>query len=83
MSKRLQVVLEEAELEAFRREAERREMTLSEWVRTVLRDARRRRPSASKEAKLAVIREACSHRYPTGDIDQMLLEIEQGYGSGS
>lgn len=79
MSKRLQVLLEEDELEALRREAERQEMTLSEWVRAVLRDARRRRP-ASKEAKLAAIREACTHRYPTGGIDQMLLEIERGYG---
>ena len=83
MSKRLQVLFEESELEGIRRAAERQDMTVSEWVRTATREARRRTPSASKEAKLAVIRHACVHDFPTADIAQMLREIERGYSSHS
>jgi hypothetical protein len=32
--------------------------------------------------KLQVIRAAAKHDYPTGDIDNMLVEIERGYGTG-
>jgi len=31
--------------------------------------------------KLAVMRAAASHRFPTADIDQMLDEIERGYSA--
>ena len=79
MSKRLQVLFGEAELEEIRRTAAHQDMTVSQWVRNAIRDAQRREPSRSKEAKLAAIRCASTHDFPTGDIDQMLREIEQGY----
>jgi hypothetical protein len=82
MSKRLQVVLEEAELDEIQRAADREELTLSEWVRKALREARARQPLRSKEAKLAVVREAVKHSFPTGDIEQMLGEIERGRNEG-
>jgi hypothetical protein len=31
--------------------------------------------------KLAVVRAAAAHGFPTGDIDVMLEEIERGYAS--
>jgi hypothetical protein len=79
MSKRLQVVLDDAEYEEIQRVARRHRMTLSEWVRQSLRESRREEPSQDAERKLSVVREAAAHAYPTADIDVMLEEIEAGY----
>jgi len=76
------VVLEDAELEEIQHAADREEMTVSEWVRKSLREARGREPARSKEAKLAAIKLASSHSFPTGDIGRMLDEIERGYVTG-
>ncbi len=82
MSKRLQVLLEEEELEAIGRVARARRMTVAEWVRGALRAAQREEPATSAERKLAVVRAATRHAFPTADIDQMIAEIELGYGAG-
>lgn len=79
MSKRLQVVLDDGEFEAIREIAAREGTTVSEWVRQLLRAARRERPTGDRARKLAAVRAAARHRFPTGEIDQMLEEIEQGY----
>ncbi|MBW3664350.1 MAG: antitoxin [Actinobacteria bacterium] len=79
MSKRLQVLLDEHEFDAIRQVAAAEGVTVSEWVRQVLRRARRERPSADAARKLAAIRAAARHDFPTADIDQMLTEIEAGY----
>jgi hypothetical protein len=65
MSKRLQVILDEDELRAIQDIAKQHRTTVAEWVRQALRAARRR----------AAVR----HQFPTGDIRQMLAEIESGY----
>lgn len=80
MSKRLQVLLDEVELDQIRAVAERHGMTVSEWVREVLRRARREEASGATERKLAAVRAAARHRFPTADIEEMLGEIERGYG---
>jgi hypothetical protein len=80
MSIRLQVVMDREELEAIRAAARERGMTVSEFVRETLREARRKVASGDTERKLAAIRAADRHAYPTADIDQMLGEIERGYG---
>ena len=80
MSTRLQVVMGHDELEAIRAAARERGMTVSEFVRETLREARRKVASGNTERKLAAIRAADRHAYPTADIDQMLGEIERGYG---
>jgi hypothetical protein len=81
MSILLQVVLDQGELEAIRAAARDRGMTVSEFVRETLWDARRKRASVmDTERKLAAIRAADRHAYPTADIDQMLGEIERGCG---
>ena len=82
MSKRLQVLLEEEEMEELRTVARASGIPVSEWVRGAIREARKKTPSSSKEEKLAVIRQACAHDFPTADIDQMLAEVERGYSRG-
>jgi hypothetical protein len=84
MSKRLQVLLDESELAEIRRSARRQKLTTAAWVRQALRMARRAEPGSDPGRKLAVVRAAARHRFPTADIDQMLAEIERGYlGAGS
>lgn len=82
MSKRLQVLFEESELDEVRRVAERHHMTVAEWVRQALRAARRQEPEREAQEKLDAIRQAAEHDFPSGDIDQMLAEIEHGYLEG-
>jgi hypothetical protein len=82
MSKRLQVLLDEAEFQELRRTARRQRMTVAEWVRQALRRARRREPAHSAERKLEVVRAAVRHEFPTADIGRMLAEVESGYAGG-
>jgi hypothetical protein len=79
MSKRLQVLLDEGELREIRRIARAQRMTVAEWVRQALRAASRRAPASDAGRKLESIRSAARHAFPTGDVDQMLGEIERGY----
>jgi hypothetical protein len=57
-------------------------MSIAEWVRQALANARRREPVGDVGKKLEAIRAAARHESPTGDIDTMLAEIEQGYSAG-
>ena len=82
MSKRLQVLLEEPELREIQRVARAQKMTVAEWVRQTLRAARSREPLGDVRKKLEVVRAAARHSYPTAPVDQMIAEIEQGYGAG-
>ena len=82
MAKRLQVILQDPEYREIQKMARSRRMSLAEWVRQALDLARRREPLGDAGKKIAVIRAATQHDYPTGDIDKMLAEIERGYGSG-
>lgn len=79
MTTRLQVLLEDDEFAEIRRVAKRHRMTVAEWVRQALRRARRDESSSDPKRKLAAVREASRGEYPTGDIQQMLTEIEGGY----
>ncbi|MEE9308969.1 MAG: antitoxin [Spirochaetia bacterium] len=79
MSKRLQVILSDSEMEEIQSVAEQEHITVSEWVRHALRAARRSRPTTDAAKKIAVIRSAARNEFPTGDIQQILSEIEKGY----
>ena len=79
MSKRLQVLFDEDELAQLQRTAKRNRMTASEWVRQIVRQAQRNEPRGDPKKKLAAISRAAEFTFPTGDIDQMLAEIERGY----
>ena len=80
MSKRLQVVLDDADMRQLQRLARSRRTTVSEWVRQAIREATRRAPAGKREAKLQAVREAVKHGFPTGDIQDVLRDIERGYG---
>jgi len=54
-------------------------MTVAEWLRQVLRSARRQHGTGDPRKKLAVVRAAVGHGFPTGAVDQMLAEIDRGY----
>lgn len=79
MSKRLQVLFDEAELRQIRTIADRHGMSVSEWVRQVVRGAQRREASGDPARKLQVIHAASRHAFPTADIEALLAEIERGY----
>jgi negative regulator of replication initiation len=79
MSKRLQVILDDAEYQEVSRAARRKGLSVSEWVRRSLRDTRSGEPASDSGKKLATVRAAAKHDFPTADIAQMLREIEQGY----
>lgn len=79
MSKRLQVILDDEEWEEIRAVAESQRLSVSEWVRRTLRDARRRLPEGERGRKLDALRAATRHAFPTGDVERMLWEIETGY----
>ncbi len=54
-------------------------MTVAEWVRQALREAKAQEPVRDVAEKLAAIRRAVQYSFPSGDISQMLEEIERGY----
>lgn len=83
MSKRLQVLLDESELREIQKAARTQKVTVAEWVRQVLRMAANREPLGDVRKKLEVVRAAARHSFPTADINQMIAEIEQGYGDGT
>ena len=82
MAKRLQVIVQDPEYRDIQRAARLRRMSIAEWVRQALVQARRSEPSREAAAKLDVIRAAARMDFPTAYIDQILEEIERGYGSG-
>ena len=82
MSKRLQVILGDTEFDGLRAMAEREGLTVSEWVRQAIRRARREQPTGDRARKLAAVRAAARHEFPSGDIEEILAEIERGYLAG-
>lgn len=79
MTKRLQVLLDEAEMRDIQRLARAQRMTVAEWVRGALRAARRKEPRGDTAKKLEVVRAAARCSFPTADIEAMMGEIERGY----
>ena len=80
MSKRLQVILDDEELRDIQKVAQMKHMTVADWVRQVLRAARRGESTGDPNRKLKAIQTAARHAFPSGDIETMLEEIESGYG---
>ncbi len=79
MTKRLQVLFDDDELRDLHRIARRHRMTTAEWVRRSLRQARDADGGADTAQKLAAVRTAAGFAFPSGDIEAVLGEIEQGY----
>jgi len=83
MSKRLQVLVRDPDYREIQRAARSRHMTVAEWVRRALDVACRREPIGDPRKKLEAIRSAARHEFPSGDIADMLEEIERGYAGGA
>ena len=79
MSKRLQVLLPDPEMSDIQRLAKREGLTVGEWVRRALREARAGRPVIEPETKLKAVRHGAKYSFPTADLEQMLSEIDRGY----
>jgi Arc/MetJ family transcription regulator len=89
MSTRLQVVMDEAELEEVQQAAERARLTTSEWVRRVLREARGPTSDSSRDDDSAAVREAGARydryrdeppsRSPVLVDDRLLHEVMERY----
>jgi hypothetical protein len=73
------VLLDDPEWREIQRTARAKRMTVAEWVRQALRVARRSESAGDVDKKLAAVRRAARHGFPTADIDQMNEEIERGY----
>jgi hypothetical protein len=65
----------------IQRLARQEHLTVGEWVRRTLREARERKPVNDVETKLKAVRRGAEYSFPTADLEQMLSEIERGYQS--
>jgi hypothetical protein len=83
MTKRLQVLFEDAEMREIQRAARRKRVTVAEWVRQAVRQARHAESTPDSTEKLAALHRALRHEFPTGEIDELLANIERGYAGHS
>lgn len=81
MTKRLQVLLDDAELRTIQRLARRDKLTTAEWVRRRLREGAAASSRPDTASRLTAIHAAyrCGSAGSAPDIAQMLDEIELGY----
>lgn len=75
MSERLQVILESDEYSAVRKNASRDGKTISDWVRSLIRERLARRSQTSEMDAIQIFK---TLQLPAPPIDQMLKEIEEG-----
>ena len=83
MSKRLQMLLPPADLQRLKRMAQSKGVTVGTWVREAIRQASREQPEGDPSRKLAALRAAVRHSFPTSNIGGMLAEIERGRSRGA
>lgn len=76
MSKRLQVLLSDEELEKIRAVSEIQNKTISELVRQSIRAYLKSNTQDDPEKHLARVLLYAKYQGPVGDIDQLLAEIE-------
>jgi len=79
MSKRLQVLISDEEMESIERQAQIESISIGEYVRRSLREVQGKRPSKSPSAKLEALRASVAYSFPIADVEQMNREIERGY----
>jgi len=80
MSKRLQLIVKDEEIERLRQCAARDGLTLSEWARQALERARRDQEGPTPEQKRKALDRALGCGQPTADIEEVLADIERGRG---
>ena len=70
--------MSEAEVASLRQVARRAGLNVSEWARRVLRAARDTQAGPSPASRLEALDRALDCNHPTGDIEEMLADIERG-----
>lgn len=78
MSKRLQILLPEADYRAIVKVCRHDKKKVSEWVRESLRRSLKYKEAPSAEDRIASVLRFASYSGPTGDIEEILSEIERG-----
>ncbi len=79
MTKRLQILMPDADFARLQAIAEAHDVSVGEWVRRAVRQSFDSPQVRSAQSKIAAVREALTVYAPTADIDQMNEEIERGY----
>lgn len=79
MTKRLQVLFDDEELAEIQRLAKGQRKTTAAWVRDALRVARAGDAYPEPEPKLRAVRESMTYSYPTGEVAELLADIQRGY----
>ena len=77
----MQVLFSEEEFSRLQKAAKRDRRTVAEFVREGLRAYLERKRESSPEEKIAKLLRYAKHAGPTGDIEQILSEIEAGRDS--
>ena len=77
MDMRLHVLFTDDEYADLKAIASRCGQSVDDWARDALLKARNEQ-SHTVESKLRAIAEAAKHSFPSGDIEDMLAEIEAG-----
>jgi len=80
MSKRLQVLFDPKEYKELAMAAKKSGLSIGEWVRQVVRASIRSQSVRPGDAKMKAIRALSQHRFPSGEINQILDQIEKGRG---
>ncbi len=78
MSTRLQIIISSQEAEEFKQTAVREGLTLSAWARQAMRHFQRRHLGSTPARKLAALERALTCGHPTGEIGELLAQIEAG-----
>ena len=63
---------------SLRHAARRTGLTVSAWARQALRRVRDEQAGPTAESRLRALERALACNHPTGDIDEMLADIERG-----
>lgn len=82
MSIRLQILMDEEELEDIRELSRVEGLTVSAWVRRAIRHERLDRPGKSVRNKQKILQQALEYSFPTADYEEMAAEIEEDYLKG-
>ena len=79
MSKRLQVIMPEAEYKLLHSAAKRSRCTVAGLVRASLRETLAAKPQRPPQERLLAILRFAKASGPTADIEEMLAEIDRGF----
>ena len=78
MSKRMQILVPDAEYKEVLRITKNMGTSVADWVRDLISEGIQKRQRKSADAKIAAVLRYAKFKGPTGSIDQILKEIDEG-----